>query len=99
MEVSVFLENTGEREGAEVVQLYMHDAAASLVRPQKELKGFQKVSLKPGEKKRVSISLEKSQMGFYDEDMEYHLEDGTFILYIGGNSRDCLSETIEVKFE
>ncbi|HJB27625.1 MAG TPA: fibronectin type III-like domain-contianing protein, partial [Candidatus Blautia faecavium] len=86
-------------EGAEVVQLYMHDAAASLVRPKKELKGFQKIFLKPGERKEVSIYLEKSQMGFYDDDMRYHLEDGEFILYMGGNSRDCISETTDVKFQ
>lgn len=98
LEVTVTLENTGDRRGSEVVQLYMHDVAASLVRPKKELKGFCKVTLDSGEKRDVTVSLEKAQMGFYDDDMNYRLEDGKFILYVGGNSRDCLSETVDVKF-
>ncbi|MCD7867019.1 MAG: glycoside hydrolase family 3 C-terminal domain-containing protein [Clostridiales bacterium] len=96
--VSVTLKNTGDVAGSEVVQLYMHDVAASLVRPAKELKGFRKVTLEPGESRRVTVALPKEQMGFYDDDMEYYLEDGAFILYMGGNSRDCLSETVTVKF-
>lgn len=98
LEVTVTLENTGDRRGSEVVQLYMHDVAASLVRPKKELKGFCKVTLDSGEKRDVTVSMEKAQMGFYDDDMNYWLEDGKFILYVGGNSRDCLSETVDVKF-
>ncbi len=98
VEVSVVVENTGTMAGAETVQLYMHDAAASLVRPQKELKGFCKITLEPGEKRQAVVRLEKSRMGFYDDDMQYRLEDGKFIFYIGGNSRDCLSETIDVQF-
>lgn len=96
--VSVDVENTGSVEGTETVQLYMRDVAASIVRPVKELKGFAKVTLKPGEKKNVSISLEKENMGFYDDERNYRLEDGKFIIYVGGNSRECLACECDVSF-
>lgn len=95
---SVDVENTGSVEGTETVQLYMRDVAASIVRPVKELKGFAKVTLKPGEKKNVSISLEKENMGFYDDERNYRLEDGKFIIYVGGNSRECLACECDVSF-
>ena len=98
IEVSVTLKNTGDCAGAEAVQLYMQDVTASIVRPIKELKGFKKVTLEAGEETHVTITLEKNQMGFYDDDAVYHLEDGKFKLYIGGNSRDCLEDEIVVKF-
>ncbi len=97
IEVSVTLKNTGDYKGAEAVQLYMQDVTASIVRPIKELKGFKKVTLEAGEETRIAITLDKNQMGFYDNDAVYHLEDGKFKLYIGGNSRDCLEEEIVVK--
>lgn len=87
--VSVKLRNSGERDGTEIVQLYMQDVTASLVRPVKELKGFARVELKAGEEKEVNISLKKADMGFYDNQGNYVLENGLFRLYIGGNSRDC----------
>ena len=96
-EATVLLENTGPAAGTEVVQLYMHDAAASLVRPVKELKGFRKVTLAAGEKQEISLSLQKDEMGFYDDDMQYHVEPGEFILYVGTNSRDCISQTVVLK--
>ena len=98
LEISVVLKNTGKRDGAEAVQLYMQDAAASIVRPVKELKGFSKEYLKAGESREILFTLSKSQMGFYDEEAEYHLEDGRFILYVGGNSRDCLEQEINICF-
>lgn len=96
--VSAVLKNTGDRDGAETVQLYMHDTAASIVRPVKELKGFSKEYLKAGESRNITLVLPKNQMGFYDNDAQYHLEDGRFILYIGGNSRDCLEQEITICF-
>lgn len=99
LQVSVLLKNMGSRDGAEVVQLYMQDVCASIVRPVKELKGFAKQYLKAGESKTVTIMLPKCQMGFYDDQARYHLEDGRFILYIGGNSKDCLSQEAYVRFE
>ena len=98
LEVSVYLENTGSREGTEVVQLYMRDVTASIVRPVKELKDFRRVELKPGEKKEVVFTLAKENMGFYNNEGEYCLEDGEFRIYAGGNSRDCLEAAVTLKF-
>ncbi len=98
LEVSVYLENTGSREGTEVVQLYMRDVTASIVRPVKELKDFCRVDLKPGEKKEVLFTLAKECMGFYNNEGDYCLEDGEFRIYVGGNSRDCLEAAVTLKF-
>lgn len=94
----VTVKNTGNKTGIETVQLYMQDVTANLVRPVKELKGFSKVELAAGEEKRVELVLKKSDMGFYNNEAEYVLEDGLFRIYAGGNSRDCLCEEIRVQF-
>lgn len=96
--VSVRVKNTGDRKGTEVVQLYMQDVTASLVRPVKELKGFRRVELEAGEERTVCLELKKQDMGFYNNQGEYVLEDGLFRIYAGGNSRDCLCEEIRVAF-
>lgn len=88
-EVSVMLKNDGDRDGTEIVQLYMQDVTASLVRPVKELKGFARIDLNAAEEKKVIISLKKEEMGFYNNQGIYVKEDGLFRLYIGTNSRDC----------
>lgn len=98
LNVSVTVTNTGDVAGEETVQLYMRDITASLVRPVKELKGFKKVWLTPGESALVTIELSKQDMGFYNDAMDYLLEDGLFTLFVGGNSRDCLEMTLDVKF-
>lgn len=98
LEISVDVKNDGETAGRETVQLYMQDVAASLVRPVKELKGFEKVALAPGEKKTVHFTLAKQDMGFYDNDRNYLLEDGLFRIYAGGNSRDVLMQEVQVTF-
>ncbi len=98
LEISVTVRNTGSREGRETVQLYMQDAAASLVRPVKELRGFRKAELAPGQAKTVHFELKKSDMGFYDNERNYHLEDGLFRIFAGGSSRDCLAAEIRLKF-
>ena len=98
LRVSVQLKNTGDRKGTEAVQLYMQDVTASLVRPVKELRGFQRVELEAGEAKAVSLELKKQDMGFYNNQGEYVLEDGLFRIYAGGNSRDCLCEEIRLNF-
>ena len=98
LEVSVQVKNTGDREGTEIVQLYMQDVTASLVRPVKELKGFVRVELMPGQEKTVTLHLKKQDMGFYNNQAEYVLEDGKFRIYVGGNSRDCLCEEVNMKF-
>lgn len=98
LEVSVQVTNTGHVEGTETVQLYMQDVTASIVRPVKELRGFTKVTLEPGQSVQVKLILMKEKMGFYDDDVSYRLEDGKFNIYAGGNSRDCLKKEIQVKF-
>src|SRR3989441_3793008 len=67
--VSVEVENTGKRVGDEVVQLYIRDVAASVTRPVKELKGFQRITLQPAEKRHVEFVLTPEQLGFYDREM------------------------------
>lgn len=83
------LKNTGQREGAEATQIYVHDVASSLPRPEKELKGFTKTSLKPGETKRISTPLGRSAFAFYDPDKKaWVAESGEFKILVGSSSRD-----------
>ena len=96
--ITVRLKNTGGRAGTEVAQLYMQDVAASLVRPVKELKDYQRVALEPGEEKTLSFRLLKKDMGFYDNSGRYLLEDGLFRIFVGGSSRDCLMQEIRLAF-
>lgn len=93
--VSVEVENTGRRAGDEVVQLYIRDLVASMTRPVKELKGFQRVSLQPGEKRRVELVLGQEHLGFWNRQMRYVVEPGEFRVMVGANS----AEVIEAKFE
>lgn len=96
LRVSVQVQNTGRRKGTEVVQLYMQDVTASLVRPVKELRGFRRVELEAGEAGTVSLELKKQDMGFYDNQGKYVLEDGLFRIYVGGNSKECLCEEVQL---
>ena len=98
LEIAVVLKNTGEREGTEIVQLYVRDVAASIVRPVKELKDYCRVSLRPGEEQTVSFTLPKQSLGFYDNECRYCLEDGVFRIFVGGSSRDTLEQSIELCF-
>jgi len=93
--VSVDVENTGRRAGDEVVQLYVRDVVASMTRPVKELKGFQRVTLQPGEKRRVDFTLMRDQLGFWNREMRYVVEPGEFRVMVGSNSQDV----IEAKFD
>ena len=93
---SVEVENTGKRAGDEVVQLYIRDMAASRTRPLKELKGFERITLKPGEKRRVQFTLAPEQLGFYNTDMRFVVEPGTFKVMVGTNSVDGLEASFEV---
>lgn len=87
--VSVKVTNTGKVEGKEVVQLYVTDKESSLIRPVKELKGFEKVSLKPGESKNVMFKLDKRAFAFYSEAAhDWLVEEGDFIISVGSSSRD-----------
>ena len=80
--------NTGEREGAEVVQMYIRDLVSSVTRPVKELKGFDKVFLKPGETKTVKLDITPESLSFFDINMDYVVEPGDFEIMIGNSSRD-----------
>ena len=86
--ISVDVENTGDREGDEVVQLYVHDAAAKITRPVMELKGFKRLTLAPGEKKTVTFTLFVNQLGFYNENMDFVVEPGAIEIMIGAASDD-----------
>ena len=98
LEVAVSLKNTGEREGTEVVQLYVQDVSASLVRPVKELKDYRRVSLAPGEEQEIRFTLPKTALGFYDNEGHYRLESGLFRIFAGGSSRDTLEAEIRLLF-
>ncbi len=86
--VSVSVKNTGKREGQEVVQLYIRDVVGTISRPVKELKGFEKISLKPGEEKTVRFAIDESLLEFYNYDGEWVVEPGEFQVFVGPNSRD-----------
>ena len=98
LEASVTVTNSGGRTGVETVQLYMRDVTASLVRPVQELKNFCRVSLDPGESRRVVLTLNKNAMGFYDDNGIYRKEDGEFRISVGGNCRDVLGQSVCVAF-
>ena len=91
---SVTLANTGQYTGEEVVQLYIRDPVASISRPVKELKGFKKVLLKPGEKMDVTFNITTDDLKFYNSNLNYDWEPGEFIIYIGTNSRDVKSAKV-----
>ena len=85
---SVIVTNTGNKDGKEVVQLYLRDIVGTSTRPVKELKGFQKVELKTGESKTVSFDITVNDLKYYNYDLKYTAEPGDFKVFIGGNSRD-----------
>ena len=86
IQASVDLKNTGKYEATEIVQLYVRDLVGSVVRPVKELKGFQRVTLAPGEVQTVKFELPVSDLAFWNIDMEYVVEPGDFQLWIAGDS-------------
>lgn len=93
MTVSVDVTNTGSMEGKEVVQLYVADDESSVIRPVKELKGFEKVSLKPGETKTVRIELDSRAFAYYHTQLKkFFVESGTFSILVGSSSRDIRGE-------
>ena len=96
LQVSFTLKNTGKFAGEEVVQLYLKDEVASIARPVKELKDFQKVYLKPGESKIINFTINKDKLSFYNQEMKWGAEAGTFQLMIGNSSDHIL---LSDKFE
>jgi len=93
---SVTLTNSGQYDGAEIVQLYIRDLVGSITRPVKELKGFQKVFLRAGESREVSFTITTDDLKFYNSDLVYDWEPGEFVIMVGGNSRDVLADTIQL---
>ena len=88
LSVSVNVKNIGEIAGDEIVQLYISDKYSSITRPVKELKAYQRVSLKPGESKEIVFELNKSAFAYYDSEMNYVVEAGDFDILVGNSSRD-----------
>jgi beta-glucosidase len=86
--VNVEVENIGPRVGDEVVQLYIRDVAASVTRPVRELKGFQRATLQPGEKRRLQFTLTPELLGFYNREMRFVVEPGEFKVMVGTSSAD-----------
>jgi len=94
--ISATVQNTGSVTGDEVVQLYVRDLVASVSRPVRELKGFRRITLAPGEKHRVEFTLTAEQLRFYDQRMQYVVEPGEFKVWIGPNSIEGLEARFEV---
>jgi beta-glucosidase len=92
--VSVEVSNTGKVRGDEVVQLYIRDEVSSVTRPIKELRGFRRLTLEPGETKTVEFSLGFDQLSFLNRDMRPVVEPGTFKIMVGGNSVDLIETTL-----
>ncbi len=97
-ELSLTVTNSGKRAGDEIVQLYINDPVASVTQPVKVLKGFERVSLAPGQSRRVTFTLSANQFGFYDRAMEFVLEPGKINLMLGSSSADIrLQTSVEVE--
>jgi len=88
--------NAGNVTGDEVVQLYIRDEVSSVTRPVKELKGFKRITLEPGETRTVSFSLGPEELSFLDRDMHRTVEPGAFRIMIGGNSVDLMEIVLNV---
>lgn len=89
--LTVSVKNSGKYDADEVVQLYIRDMAATISRPVKELKGFERISLKAGESRDVAFTIDAEMLKFYNSDLQYVAEPGEFEVMVGGNSRDVQS--------
>ena len=94
IQASVQVTNSGKYAGEEVVQLYMRDKVASLVRPVQELKGFKKINLKPGESTQVAFTLTAAELGFYTDKGVFAVEPGEYDIMVGTNSKEFLKSTV-----
>ena len=97
IQAQVSVTNTGNREGAEVVQLYIRDMVGSIARPVQELKGFERITLKPGESRLVTFTIDAELLKFYNKDLNYVCEPGDFEVMVGPNSRDVQRLTFTLK--
>ncbi|MEK6280999.1 MAG: glycoside hydrolase family 3 N-terminal domain-containing protein [Acidobacteriota bacterium] len=94
--VTVDIDNVGQRAGDEIVQLYIRDVAASMTRPVKELKGFQRVTLQPGQRTQVRFQLTREHLGFYNRQMNFVVEPGEFKVMVGSNSEELNEKSFQV---
>jgi len=94
--VTVNVTNSSNRDGEEVVQMYIQDEVGSVTRPVKELRGFKKIALKAGETKRVEFALEPNDLAMYNREMKWVVEPGSFKVFVGTNSSDNLEDEFEV---
>ena len=92
IEVSIEVHNTGEQAGDEVVQLYYRDLVTSVARPERMLLGFARLSLPPGQARRVTFTVHTSRLAFYDPHMQFVTEPGAFTFSIGASSADIRAE-------
>jgi beta-glucosidase len=97
LHVSAEIENTGKREGTEVAQLYVHDRVAPTSRPVRELKGFQRVTLAPGEHKNIEFTVQAHDLGSYDPDMHWVVPVGTYEVWVAPDSASGVAGTFEVR--
>jgi beta-glucosidase len=97
LRVSAEIENTGKREGTEVVQLYVHDRVAPTSRPVRELKGFQRITLAPGEHKMVEFTVQAQDLGSYDPDMHWIIPTGTYDVWVAPDAISGMAGTFEVR--
>jgi beta-glucosidase len=93
---TVDVTNTGSRSGDEVVQLYIHDPVATISQPVRRLRGFQRVTLAPGQTKTVSFTLNRSDVGFYDNSGRFVVEPGKIDVYAGDSSVGGLTDSFTV---
>jgi beta-glucosidase len=97
IKASVTVKNTGSRAGDEVVQLYLHDPVATLSQPIRRLRGFDRVTLDPGQSRTVTFTLDRSDFGFYDNRGRFVVEPGQIDVYAGNSSKAELTQSFTVR--
>jgi len=97
LQASVTVTNTGSRKGDEVVQLYLHDPVASISQPVRRLRGFERVTLDPGQARTVTFTLDNSDFGFYDNRGKFVVEPGQIDLYAGNSSSADMTQSFTVR--
>jgi beta-glucosidase len=95
IQAEITVQNTGDMAGDEIVQCYFRDPVAQRVRPVRKLAAFEKVALQPGESKRIAFDIPKEALGYYDQNMNFAIDDGLIEIHIGGSVRDTLQANVE----